>query len=181
MKQIKKLNKSAVLVIVLFLIVSCRSNSHKENAIFSDTINRYNYLDKDHELLYLYDFDSLLTKDERNTLLRKIKNYESKSEITFIILTTDKIGMQGRIIAEDIKRLNQILEKKFGINNLIVFEINVNLRGIGISYNEGLDEKLSDSICNSIILEKIEPKLRKNKPYDGISNGMEELKRILKK
>ena len=77
------------LYLLILVVISCNNsqkvtdNTHYQ---FEDEINRYNYLDKEHDLAYVYDFEKLLKKNEVEEIKSKLKTSRAKTGITGIVV-----------------------------------------------------------------------------------------------
>lgn len=163
--------------LLICLFISC--NSFKEKKVtFSKEVNQYNFLDKDHELMYIYDFESFLTDEQKELLIDRVKRLETLKEITIFIIIDKKVASENNIL-KDVQSLNKIMAKKFNIKNLIVLKLSKRSRAVGISVSPPLTSIFSDSICNKIIDQKMIPSLKVNNYYDAVDEGLKGLKEIV--
>jgi len=160
-----------LILLLLFIASNCKSNENQK-VKFSDEINRYNFLDKEHDLQFIYDFEALFSIEEKLQIEEKIKNFKKTSNVSMIIISNKKIGKQGNIV-EDVKVLNKLFSHKFNLKNTVVFEISTPTRQIGMASSESLKNILTDSICNQILKNNIGPKFKQEHYFEGIKSGID--------
>lgn len=159
--------------LVLLSLTSCGISGSKENK-FSDEVNQYNYLDKEHDLRYIYDFESLLNEEEIAKLKNLIIDFKSATDVSIIIISNEKIGRQGNIV-EAAKVLNEIFGEKYNLKKTVIIKISTPSKKVGMSSSEYIEHKLTDSICNRILKDYVTPEFKQNNYFKGINTGVEQI------
>jgi uncharacterized protein len=157
------------IIFIILFFNSCQKNKQKE-VIFGEGINQFNFLDKEYENIYIYDFENLLNKNEKNTLLNKIKDFERIKNISIVFVSIDDAGVNDNIYI-DANNLKEILKGKFHIENLVLFEVCKTKKEVVIVYDEKFI--LNDTISKNIIENTIIPNFRNNQYSVGIINGVD--------
>ncbi|NMH89892.1 TPM domain-containing protein [Flavivirga algicola] len=168
------------LYLVIFLtLISCKKNenSKHENSkveiIFSEDINKYNYLDKPHDLMFVYDFDTLFLKNQLDNLKDNILKLKEDQNLTFIVVTDAK--PKKKTIVESAKITNGIFNSKYNLDKVVTFKISKASREVGIAYSRNLESKLNDSICNMVIKDILVPSFKNKEYYNGVNLSINSL------
>ena len=157
--------------ICAFIFLQCE-NDKKREVKFSDDINRYNYLDKLHDIKYVYDFEDIFNIEESKELHNKLLKLKLEEGITFILITDDNRTLNQSFIENTIKT-NEIFMSKYDLDKSITIKLSKSLRKIGIAYSKNLEQKLNDSICNHIIEDGLKPFLKEEKYYIGVDKSVD--------
>lgn len=171
----KNLNRFFIGLFLLTL-VSCQYIK-KETVKFSDEITKYNYLDKEYDNIFIYDFENLLSNEEKDSLLYKIKGLTKAKGINLIFISNTSIGTRSNTI-QNAYVLKDILNEKFSLNNTILFIVETERKGVSIVYDEEIKQLNSDKV-KSIIDDTIVPQFQQKKYNDGIVNGIDKIFNLL--
>jgi len=157
------------LYLLILVVISCNNsqkvtdNTHYQ---FEDEINRYNYLDKEHDLAYVYDFEKLLKKNEVEEIKSKLKTSRAKTGITGIVVIEN--DMDGKDFDRQIKILNGIFKKKFNLDKVYILKINPQNRQIGIATDNELLRVIPDSVSMKLIKQTLIPHFKNKQFSKGI-------------
>jgi uncharacterized membrane protein YgcG len=129
---------------------------------------------------YVVDFENLLSKDDIYLLTQSIISHEKKTSNEMLVLTIDDIGA----FKTDFNAFALALSKKLGVgkkikNNGVTIMVSNKLRKVRISTGLGLEQKLTNAQCQQIIDRDMIPELRKKNYATGITNGVNEIIKIL--
>ncbi|WP_281979698.1 TPM domain-containing protein [Tenacibaculum mesophilum] len=165
-----KINRLFFVLIVF--VSSCKLESSKK-VNFSDEINRYNYLDKPHELKFIYDFENIFSEAQSQNLYNKVLDIYSKDSLVFIFIS-DKKPLR-RSFGESTIIINDIFKEKYDLDKIITLKMSKKTREVALAYSESLSPKINDSICLLVIKNVIKPNFKKNKYFDGINNSIDSI------
>jgi len=164
------------LYLLILVLISCNNSQEitdKAHYQFEDEINRYNYLDKEHDLAYVYDFEKLLSKNEVKKIKSRLKNSQAKAGITGVIIIEN--DMNAKDFDRQIKMLNGIFKKKYNLNKVYVLKINSQTRQIGIATDKELIRQIPDSISMKLIKQTLIPYFRNRQFSKGIIRSIEQI------
>jgi len=127
---------------------------------------------------YVTDNAGLLTNDQKNKLEEELKNLDTQTTNQIVILTINNLD------GDTIENFSiEVAEKnKIGTNekdNGVLLLISKEDRKVRIEVGSGLEEFLTDAKSSYIIRHYITPEFKNNKYYEGINNGIEEIKKTI--
>ena len=116
------------------------------------------------------DFTNTLTADQRETLERKLYQFDDTTSNQIVVVIVDKLD--GMDVADAAIQLG----KNWGVgskknNNGVVLLISKTDRKLNIAPGYGLEKSLPDLVCQQIIQTIIVPNFKGNDFYGGIDRG----------
>lgn len=157
--------------IIILSLNGCQNKS--KSAKYSDEINSYNYLDKEYENIFIYDFENLLNNDGKLSLLSQIKNLNENKGVSFIFISEKRTECSLNAL-QNAYVLRDIFKEKFSIDKIIIFVVGTNRNEIAIVYDDEL-QQLTPQIVQSIIDSTIIPQFKLHKYTEGIIQGSNEI------
>jgi len=127
---------------------------------------------------FVTDNAKILTNDQKNTLEKTLKDFEISTTNQVLVLTIDNLGGDSiENYSVEVAKKNKIgqVEK----NNGILIVISKEDRTIRIEVGYGLEEFLTDAKSSYIIRNIITPEFKTGNYYNGISKGVEEIKKVI--
>ncbi len=165
-------------VFFLAVISLCCCKSDKNVKVkFSNEINEYNYLDKPHDLKYVYDFQNVLTDEEISKIYNKLKKINEGFKTT-IIIVIDKKSFK-RSFKDNTIVTNNIFMNKYKLNKSVTLKISLISKELSIAYSKSLEKELNDSICSVVIEKTIKPNFKNEKFYEGVDMAIDSLVKCL--
>lgn len=127
---------------------------------------------------FVTDNANLLTISEKNELETNLKSFEELTTNQIVILTVNNLdGNAIENFSIEVAEKNKIgTEEK---DNGVLFLVSKEDRKMRIEVGMGLEEFLTDAKSSYIIRNTITPEFKQNKYYEGIKNGIEEIKKTI--
>lgn len=124
---------------------------------------------------FVNDFENLLSVDDITKLENLLINYEKQTSNEIVIVTISKTtnGSNFNDYALDLANNWAVGEK--GKDNDVVIVISNQMRSIRICTGIGLENILTDEICDNILQENIVPNFKNEEIYKGIESGVNAL------
>ncbi|MEM6815875.1 MAG: TPM domain-containing protein [Bacteroidota bacterium] len=160
-------NKSVLLLYFMAIAFS--------NSCFSQEVNSSNLVSK----IHVYDYEKIFTAEEVIMLSEIISNYKEESKNEMLIATTHSIG-DFPDIQEYATYLGSRYSNDVKNENIVTIIISKELKQIAIATSPTIQEKLTDKKCSQIIEETIIPRIQKGYFFDGITEGIYQILKILK-
>lgn len=152
--------KRTLIVLIVILTFSCKD---KEQIAFSQFSNSN----------IVSDYSNLFSEIQKDSLVLKIQQFESKTTNEIAIVTVDSID--NDIIKYSVDLANKMgVGKKDKNNGLLILLVKYD-RKVRISTGYGTEKILTDSICQVIIDEKMIPQFKQGDFYKGIDNAIDEI------
>jgi len=155
------MKKTVIFLMLIILIFSCEGSKPLVKAqqnSFPAIVN---------------DYSKIFTQSQRDSLVKKILQYEKLTTNEIAIVTLDSID--GEIKFYGTNLANQIgVGKKDKDNGLLILLVK-SLRKVNISTGLGTEKILTDAICQVIIDTKMIPEFKKGNFYKGIDNALDEI------
>lgn len=178
-----KIIKTFIVIAILTMINSCqnydKSNKSSTAVVFSEEVNRYNYLDKPHDLKYVYDFEGFFTENESLELYERLSEINKNLNVTFIVVSDGKGNNQD--FRENTMITNNIFKSKHDLDKVVTLKFSKLYREIGIAYSENLASKINDSLCKSIIETTLSPNFKNEQFYIGVNSSIDSLVNYIEK
>ncbi|MDQ0477053.1 YgcG family protein [Chryseobacterium sp. MDT2-18] len=172
------MKKLFTLFILLFLVFSCKTKQSKtSNDEVKKTAIKTEF---PKQLGYVSDFDNVLTNEETNKLTRILSQYETQTtnQIAIVSITKDLTENNFDQYALDLSNNWGIGKSKKDNGLTIIFS--VQLRKIRICTGSGTEKILTDQICEKVLDEKILPEFKKENYSSGLTDGINEFKKLWK-
>jgi len=165
------------LILVFVFLISCNS---KKNTQLQTDFN-YTNLPQNKEQFIINDYSNLFTKPQKNSLTKKLYNYENTTTRQIVVVTVDSISPYTNIqkYATDIGQYWGVGQKEK--DNGLVIVLSNKLRKIGIATGYGTEKILTDSICSKIIQNAMIPHFKNNEFYKGANAGIDSILAIWSK
>ena len=128
---------------------------------------------------YVNDFEVVLAIDTYNTLTQMIEAHKKKTTDEIVVVTIPSYEPFGNL-ADYAKTLSN----EWGVgnkqkNNGVTIVFSKAKREVRISTGLGIKKKLTDTMCQKIIDEKMIPAFKEGDYDEGIVTGVKEIIRIL--
>lgn len=168
-----KLTKLAFLISIL-LFFACEDNQQagndqnsNQNQIFVDS------LDLPEQLGNINDFENILNEEQKTKLDKKITDFNEKTKVEFVIVTTDSLPKELLTIEEYAATIAEKWKvgKKKGKDNGLVLAYSKKLRSVNISTSKETQKILSDQRCQEIIDQDMIPHFKKDEIFEGLESG----------
>lgn len=124
---------------------------------------------------WVNDFESALDADQKLELETLISNYEAESSNEIALVLVDNFGPYQDVAEYTAELGNKWGVGKTGANNGVVFLVSISKRVVRISTGKGLEEVLTDQVCQEIINNYIIPQFKSQNYFGGIKIGVEQL------
>lgn len=127
---------------------------------------------------FVTDNAKLLTNDQKLILENNLKGFEEQTTNQILVLTINNLdGDTIENYSIEVAEKNKIGQKDKDNGALIL--VSKEDRKIRIEVGMGLEEFLTDAKSSYIIRNTITPEFKQNKYFDGINNGIEEIKKTI--
>lgn len=160
--------KKIIYILSLFILISsCKTK--QENTLSDD------YLPKNEQQLVVYDLSNLFSIQEKDSLTKRILDYEKTTTNEIAIATFDSVPKNTTALkyATDIADKWRIGKKK--TNNGLLILISKYDRKMSIATGLGTEKILTDSICEEIIDKTIIPHFIESEYYKGVGSGLDSI------
>lgn len=156
------------LILIFILLASCNPKKDKQ------PIANYNYefLPENNEQFIINDYSNLFTKSQKDSLTKKLYDYEEKTTNQIVVVTTDAISpyTDTQKYASDIGAYWGVGQKEK--DNGLVIVLSEKLRKVAIATSYGTEKIVTDSICSTIINRTMIPYFKNDKYYQGINESI---------
>ncbi len=158
-----------VLYILSFLLLLSSCKTKKEDT------STYNYLPQNEQQSVVYDLSNLFSTKEKDSLTKRILNYEKVTTNQIAIATFDSIPKNTTTLryATDIANYWGVGTKE--TNNGLLILISRYDREMSIATGLGTEKILTDLICSKIIDRTIIPHFKQDKYYNGVNSGLDSI------
>lgn len=135
----------------------------------------YNYLPQNEQQSVVYDLSNLFATQEKDSLTKRILDYEKATTNQIAIATFDSIPKNTTNL-----RYATDLAQKWGIgraetNNGLLILISRYDREMSIATGLGTEKILTNLICNKIIDSTIIPHFKESEYYEGVNIGLDSI------
>ena len=158
--------KHLYLSIVLLVAISCQEKK-EVNLDFE-------ILPENKKKLAVFDYASLLSKSEIDSLQNRIILYERETSREIAIALVDSIFPYESIVKYGMDLSNFWGVGKKDSENGLTFVVSKFDRKAGIATGRGTEKILTDSICEIVLNKKMIPEFKKGNFYKGLDDGMTE-------
>lgn len=133
------------------------------------------------ELTFVYDYENIFTEQQKNKLIKLLKEHEKKTTNEIVIVTTSDWGDQENIVffTQDFFEREGVGKK--GKNNGVVITFSKNKRETRIGTGYGTEKVLKDEITKKIIDNIMIPQFKNYNLFDGIYLGASEVIKFLER
>ena len=134
-----------------------------------------NYLPINEQQLVVYDMSNLFSSVEKDSLSKRIFDYEKATTNQIAIAAFDSIPKNATAIryATDIAHTWGIGRRE--TNNGLLILISKYDRKMAIATGSGTEKILTDSICKNIIDKTIVPLFKEGNYYKGVNTGLDSI------
>ncbi len=124
---------------------------------------------------FVNDFENSLSKEEVKKLENLLITYEKQTsnEIFIVTISETANGIDFSTYALDLA--NNWAIGKIGKDNGLIIVISNKLRSIRICTGIGIENIITDEICETVIQENIIPNFKNQEIYKGIESGINAL------
>lgn len=134
---------------------------------------------RDEKHSYVNDEVNLLTDDERENLANELKELESAVGSQMVILVIDSLA------GENIEEYSLEVANAWGIgregyDDGVLITVVLKKRRMRIEVGRGLEKIITNEMADRIIREKIAPRFRDERYYEGLLSGVQEMKLKIK-
>ncbi|MEN3324996.1 TPM domain-containing protein [Mariniflexile soesokkakense] len=148
------------ILLVSFVIVSCKTKNKEVIHINQSVVQ---------------DYASIFSEFERDSLSKKIIDFENYSTNEICIYTIDSIPNNETALYYATKMANQLgVGKKEKDNGLLIL-ISKYDRQIEIATGYSTEKILTDNMCKTIIDSTIVPQFKNRYYYEGINNALDSI------
>lgn len=160
-----------VLYILSLIIFFSSCKLKKEDA------SSYNYAPYNEQQSVVYDLSNLFSTKEKDSLTKRIIDYEKATTNEIAIATFDSIPKNTTTLryATDIAQKWGIGKMDTNNDNGLLILISRFDRQMAIATGLGTENILTDSICNKIIDKTIIPHFKKGNYYEGVNSGLDSI------
>lgn len=166
-----KLTKLAFLVSI-FLLFACEDDQQagsdqnsNQNQISVDS------LDLPNQLGNINDFENILNEEQKSQLDKKINDFNEKTKVEFVIVTTDSLPKELLTLEEYAATIAEKWEVGKKKDNGLVLAYSKKLRSVNISTSKETQKVLSDQRCQEIIDQDMIPHFKKDEIFKGLESG----------
>ncbi len=161
------MKKTLYILSLIILISSCKSKKE-------DTSN-YKYLPQNEQQSVVYDLSNLFSTQEKDSLIKRILDYEKATTNQIAIAAFDSIPKNTTVL-----RYATDIAHTWGIgtietNNGLLILISKYDREMSIATGLGTEKILTDSICRKIIDKTIIPHFKEGNYYKGVNSGLDSI------
>lgn len=161
------MRKTLYILLISLFISSCKFN--REDA------SSYNYVPYNEQQSVVYDLSNLFSTQEKDSLTKRILDYEKATTNEIAIATFDSIPKNTTTL-----RYATDIAQKWGIgkmdsNNGLLILISRFDRKMSIATGLGTENILTDSICRKIIDKTIIPHFKEVDYYEGVNSGLDSI------
>jgi uncharacterized protein len=128
---------------------------------------------------WITDFERIIDSNSRIVLTEMARDYQITTSNQICILVEPRPKDNFVTYARDVG--DQWGLWKEGKENEVLIVFSKQERNVWIALSFSQKKKITDSVCNTIIHEKIYPKFREEKFAEGLISGMKEIIAILEK
>ncbi len=154
--------KHLYLAVLIVLIFSCKEKKSQVASNGNTTLTNF-----------VFDYSDMFSKNERDSLNMKIQQFELQTTNEIAIVTKDSIP--NEITSYSVSLANQMgMGKEDKDNGLLILLIKYQ-RKVRISTGYGTEKILTDSICQSIIDNRMIPEFKQGNFYKGVDKGLDEI------
>lgn len=143
------------------------TNSKTQNTVFPKPEN------------WVTDNENILDDSSVAQLTRLINNLREKTAVEIGIMTTPNYAPYNSILDYSIALGNDWGIGQIEINNGILIVVSTTKREVRISTGLGMEQLITDSMCQKIVYDNILPSFKKGNYPEGIINGVKEIIRLL--
>ncbi|HPO11486.1 MAG TPA: TPM domain-containing protein [bacterium] len=125
---------------------------------------------------FVTDNANLLTEEQRIEIEQDLQNFEQQTSDQIVVLTVN--SLEGDTIENfgiEVAKKNQVGDKDK--DNGVILIVSKEDQDVRIEVGQGLEEYLTDAKSSYIIRHSIIPEFKQDKYYEGIKNGIEEIKK----
>ncbi|MBP8689569.1 TPM domain-containing protein [Patescibacteria group bacterium] len=125
---------------------------------------------------FVTDSANLLTQEQRIEIEQDLQNFEQQTSDQIVVLTIN--SLEGDTIENfgiEVAKKNQVGDKDK--DNGVILIVSKEDQDVRIEVGQGLEEYLTDAKSSYIIRHSIIPEFKQDKYYEGIKNGIEEIKK----
>lgn len=166
------------ILIILFLtlnLISCKSTT-VESQIKNQESSKINKLEFPNQLGFVNDFEDIFTKEQNAFLTNLLKYYQETSNREITIITIEFIPEKTDFMQYAIGLANNWKVGENNNGNGLTIVLSKTLRKIRISTTTKTQYYyLSDKLCQKVVDEIMIPEFKKEKYYDGLLLGLNEL------
>ncbi len=130
--------------------------------------------------IWVFDKEEVLSDNEEATLNEIITRFERETTNEIVIVTTPDIGEHEKMVSYAVEFGDSLGVGKRNKNNGLVIVFSSTLRETFIATGLGIEDILTDSICQMIVDEDMVPNFKDGNYYEGIEGGLNECIRIWK-
>ena len=135
----------------------------------------YNYLPHNEQQSVVYDLSNLFSTLEKDSLTKRILDYEKSTTNQIAIATFDSIPKNTTVL-----RYATDIAHNWGVgradtNNGLLILISRYDRKMAIATGIGTEKILTDAICKNIIDKTIIPHFKEGDYYEGVNSGLDSI------
>lgn len=130
------------------------------------------------------DFDKFLTVSQRDSLEKELAGYRAETGNSIVFISLDSLTSRRTKKQYTIEEAALLYFNTWGIgdsikNNGVLLMVSRKPRWVRIEVGKGIDEILTNSICQTIIDDKLTPDFKKGLFYLGIKEAVSDIKHAL--
>ncbi|WP_292009574.1 TPM domain-containing protein [Chryseobacterium sp.] len=162
----------------MLAFLQCKNNQSKEKQ--HQYISENSVTSFPESLGYVSDYENTLTSAEIQNLNTILSEYDKTTTNKIAIVSINKNLNENNFDQYALDLSNHWGIGDPGKNNGLTIVYSSKLRKIKISTGKGVENILTDEICEQVMNEKILPKFKKGDYFLGIKNGIAEFIKIWK-
>jgi uncharacterized protein len=184
MKKIKINYLLAVFLSAVSFLSSCQ-NVSENNTVTGDSTDSKNISANVNSAMlskpdsWVNDNENILNDSSIAQLTKLITNWRDRTAVEIGVVTTATYAPYDSITAYSIALGNQWGIGQKEINNGILIVVSATQRQVRISTGLGMEQLLSDDMCQQIVNEKMLPSFKLGNYSEGIISGVKEIIRLL--
>lgn len=130
------------------------------------------------------DFDKFLTTSERDSLEKELAEYRAETGNAVVFISLDSLTSRRTKKQYTIEEAALLYFNTWGIgdsvkNNGVLLMVSRKPRRVRIEVGKGIDDILTNNICQTIIDDKLTPNFKKGSFYLGIKEALIDIKQAL--
>lgn len=130
------------------------------------------------------DFDKFLTASERDSLEKELTDYRAKTGNSIVFLSLDSLTSRRTKKQYTIEEAALLYFNTWGIgdsikNNGVLLMVSRKPRRVRIEVGKGIDDVLTNNICQTIVDDKLTPNFKQGLFYLGIKEALNDVKQAL--
>jgi uncharacterized protein len=130
------------------------------------------------------DFDKFLKASERDSLEKELANYRAETGNSIVFISLDSLTSRRTKKQYTIEEAALLYFNTWGIgdsikNNGVLLMVSRKPRRVRIEVGKGIDDILTNSICKTIIDDKLTPSFKQGSFYLGIKEALSDIKNTL--